>query len=183
VTHMQQGVRIRDARGEEYAAIRTLTLAAYAEYATSMTPSAWAGLEHAVLLALDGESAAERIVAELDGTLIGSVMLCPPAVGAYGGALDHIDWPEVRLLAVAAAARGQGVGTALMHECVRRARRAGARALGLHTSESLRIAIGMYERMGFVRVPGYDFHPSGAELVMAYRLSLDDAGALPPTSR
>jgi hypothetical protein len=34
----------------------------------------------------------------------------------------------------------------------------------------------MYQRMGFVRVPEYDFQPSGAELVKAYRRSLTDAG-------
>jgi GNAT superfamily N-acetyltransferase len=140
-----------------------------------MTPSAWAGLEQSLFTALAGDVVAERIVAEQEGTLVGSVMLCPPAAGAYGGALARIDWPEVRLLAVAPAARGQGVGTALMHECMRRARQAGATALGLHTSDSLRVAIQLYERMSFVRVPEYDFQPSGAELVKAYRRSLTDA--------
>jgi GNAT superfamily N-acetyltransferase len=164
---------IRDARDDDRAAIRELTLAAYAEYATIMTSTAWAMLAGAVRQALDGEATAERVVAEQDGNLIGSVMLCPPAADAYGGAVARIDWPEVRLLAVAPAARGQGVGTALMDECVRRARRAGAGALGLHTSASLHTAIRMYERMGFVRAPEYDFQPNGAELVTAYRLDLN----------
>ena len=168
-------IRIRDARDDENAAIRERTLAADAEFATIMAPSAWAALEQSLLTALAGDAAAEHIVAEQDNTLVGSVMLCPPAPGAYGGALARIDWPEVRLLAVAPAARGQGVGTALMHECMRRARQAGATALGLHTSDSLRAAVQMYERMGFVRVPEYDFQPSGAELVKAYRRSLTDA--------
>jgi len=30
----------------------------------------------------------------------------------------------------------------------------------------------MYERMGFVRVPEYDFHPAPGITVMAYRLQL-----------
>jgi ribosomal protein S18 acetylase RimI-like enzyme len=59
-----------------------------------------------------------------------------------------------------------------MEECVRRARRAGADALGLHTSRSMRAAIRLYERMGFVRAPERDFRPEGAELVEAYRLPL-----------
>ena len=171
---------IRDARAEDRASIRDLTLAAYAEYATIMTPTAWAGLRQAVLAALEAEGAEERIVAEQDGAppyigipLLGSVMLYPPAANAYGAAVAEAGWPELRLLAVAAAARGQGVGTALVEECIRRARRAGASALGLHTSESLQAAIRMYERMGFVRAPAGDFRPSGAELVMAYRLALD----------
>jgi ribosomal protein S18 acetylase RimI-like enzyme len=163
---------IRDARADEREAIRALTLAAYAEFATIMTPTAWAGLHQAILSGMEAEGAVERIVAEQHGALLGSVMLYSPAASAYGDAVAGTDWPELRLLAVAAAARGQGVGTALVEECVRRARQAGASALGLHTSESLRAAIRMYERMGFVRAPEGDFQPSGAELVMAYRLPL-----------
>ena len=166
-------LHIRDAHADEHAAIRALTLAAYAEYAPIMTPTAWAALQQAVLAGLDAEGAVERIVAEQNGALLGSVMLYSPTANAYGTAVAQAGWPELRLLAVAPAARGQGVGRALVEECMRRARRAGASALGLHTSESLRAAIHMYEGMGFVRAPEGDFQPSGAELVMAYRLMLD----------
>ena len=167
-------VRVRDARPGEDAAIRDLTLRAYAEYATVMAPRAWAGLERAVRSALASDEGAERIVAERDGTLVGSVRLYPPAADAYAGAAGRAAWPELRLLAVAPEARGQGVGQALVRECVRRARAAGARELGLHTSASMRVAMGMYARMGFVRAPEHDFRPEGAELVEGYRLSLDE---------
>jgi GNAT superfamily N-acetyltransferase len=165
---------IRDARDDERAAIRDLTLAAYAEYAKVMAPSAWAGLRQAVLSGLEAEGAVERIVAERDGALLGSVMLYSANQSAYADADVGAGSPELRLLAVALAARGQGVGAALVQECMQRARRAGASALGLHTSESLRGAIRIYERMGFVRAPEGDFQPEGAELVMAYRVALDD---------
>src|SRR5690242_9980638 len=112
---------IRDAQPADRTAIRELTLAAYAEYATIMTPPAWAGLRQAVLAGLDAEGAIERIVAERDGALLGSVMLYSPAAQAYGAAVAAAGWPELRLLAVAPAARGQGVGTALVQECMRRA--------------------------------------------------------------
>ena len=59
-------------------------------------------------------------------------------------------------------------GRALAEECVRRVAQSGARRIGLHTSESLRAAIHLYEGMGFVRAPAHDFQPDGAELVMAY---------------
>jgi hypothetical protein len=39
----------------------------------------------------------------------------------------------------------------------------------------MRAALRMYERMGFVRAPEYDFHPQGAEQVWGYRLPLDTA--------
>jgi ribosomal protein S18 acetylase RimI-like enzyme len=167
---------IRDARADERAAIQELTLSAYAEFATIMAPTAWAALRQAVLAGLAAEGAVERLVAEQGGALLGSVLLYSPTANAYGNAAARAGWPELRLLAVAPAARGHGVGTALVQECMRRAQRAGASALGLHTSESLQAAIRMYERMGFVRAPEGDFRPSGAELVMAYRLMLDGAG-------
>ena len=165
-------VHIRDARADEWAAIANLTLAAYAEYATVMEPVAWSALAQAVRTALASDEVAERIVAEHDGELVGSVLLYPPQVDTYHGALAPTSVPEVRLLAVAPAARGQGVGRALMRECIERARRAGATELGLHTSDSLRVAIHLYERLGFVRAPAYDFQPNGAEVVKAYRLPL-----------
>ncbi|HEV2150308.1 MAG TPA: GNAT family N-acetyltransferase [Longimicrobiaceae bacterium] len=168
---------IRDARPDEREAIHDLTLAAYAEFAEVMAPTAWRGLEQALRRALAAEEGAERIVAERHGRLVGSVMLFAPAKSAYGGGVDAVPWPELRLLAVAPQARGDGVGAALVRECVRRARASGARELGLHTSESLKVAMRMYERMGFVRAPEHDFQPPGAELVRAYRLPLDDAGA------
>ena len=169
---------IRDARAEDRAAIRALTLAAYEEYATIMAPTAWAALREAVLAGLEAEGAVERIVAERDGVLLGSVMLYSPSANAYGNGVVAGGWPELRLLAVASAARGQGVGTALVEECMRRAQLAGASALGLHTSESLQAAIRMYERMGFVRTPAGDFQPDGAELVMAYCMTLGTANQL-----
>ena len=72
-------------------------------------------------------------------------------------------WPEVRLVAVDPNLRGRGVARALVDECVRRARTSGATALGLHSSRSMRAAIRLYERMGFVRDPDHDFQPPGAE--------------------
>jgi ribosomal protein S18 acetylase RimI-like enzyme len=165
-------IRIRDARAAERAEIRELTMGAYAQYAEVMAPSAWAGLERALLAALGTEEEAERIVAERAGRLVGSVMLFPPESRAYTGVAGGAAIPELRLLAVAEEARGEGIGEALVRECANRARRMGAAGLGLHTSESMRAAIRMYRRMGFARDPEQDFQPPGAELVQAFRLEL-----------
>jgi ribosomal protein S18 acetylase RimI-like enzyme len=73
---------------------------------------------------------------------------------------------------VAREERGSGVGRLLVEDCIRRARRAGVRELGLHTSRSMTVARALYERMGFVRAPEHDFQPEGAELVEAYRLPI-----------
>jgi ribosomal protein S18 acetylase RimI-like enzyme len=164
---------MREARAEDRDAVAALTLRAYGEYAHRMDADSWAGLDGAVRNALaSGDARVERIVAERDGEIVGSVMLYPPRANAYGDLADAASWPELRLLAVAPSARGHGVGRALVLECVRRARESGAAELGLHTSRTMEVALGMYERMGFVRAPEHDFQPPGAELVAAYRLPL-----------
>ena len=163
---------VRDAQPNDRDAIRDLTLSAYAEYATIMEPDAWAGLSGAVNAALASDEPMERIVADDHGTLIGSVLLYSAAARAYGDLAGEANSPELRLLAVSHEARGRGVGRALVDECIRRARLAGAPALGLHTSKSMTTAMQLYERMGFERAPELDFQPPGAEMVWGFRLVL-----------
>src|SRR4051794_31835351 len=125
---------IRDARPDEHEAITALTIAAYRQYATIMGPLAWEGLDRAVRAALATTDSVERIVAENDGEIVGSVLLFPAAVQAYDFIDARVAAPELRLLAVADGWRGKGIGEALVNECVRRARASGASELGLHTS-------------------------------------------------
>ena len=165
-------LEIRDARDDERDAVRELTTRAYAEYASSMAPEAWRGLDGAVRAALASDAPAHRIVALRAGHLVGSVMLYPPAVSAYGALAGASRWPELRLLAVSAEARGLGVGERLVRECIRRARAAGSEAIALHTSRSMAGAMRLYERMGFVRAPETDFQPAGAEVVEGFWLAV-----------
>jgi predicted N-acetyltransferase YhbS len=169
---MDQSFITRDLRDDERAAAAELTLEAYAQYEQLMPPGAWPGLHKAIQVALASDDPREQIVAERDGALIGSVMLFPASGGDTAGAGGRMIWPELRLLAVAPAARGQGVGAALVRVCIERARAAHAPTLGLYTSDSMRAAQALYQRFGFTRVPAYDFLPPGGELVKAFRLDL-----------
>src|SRR6516225_5962588 len=168
-------INVRSMRDSERDAVRDVTLAAYEEYASIMPEQFWTGYRRHLLATLDAQGPADRIVAERQGVVVGSILLFPPAANAYAAAVGGTEWPEVRLLAVLPSARGQGVGTALMAECVRRARHAGAAALGLHTMDVMRAAVRMYERMGFARMPNLDFSPAQGVLVKGYRLDLRDA--------
>jgi GNAT superfamily N-acetyltransferase len=171
--------RLRDARPSDRANIADLTIRAYAQYARVMTSAAWAALEEALHRSLADDTGVTRIVAELDGRIVGSVALYDPGAAQYTGLDSAAAWPEVRLVAVDPAVRGRGVARALVLECVRRARAAGAPTLGLHTSQSMHTARRLYERLGFVRDPEHDFQPPGAELVEGYRLPLDDPAPHP----
>ena len=77
----------------------------------------------------------------------------------------------IRLLAVAPAARGRGVGKALTRECVERARALGRSSVVLHTTRAMQTAWRMYEQLGFRRSPDLDFR-QGALEVFGFELSL-----------
>ena len=161
-------VRIREAGVGDQRAIHDVTLAAYEEYAARMPPALWRGYRQNIVATLAAPAPALQLVAEDAGTVVGTVLLYP----AGSGGPTERPWPEVRLLAVAPTARGRGVGAALMRECIGRTRAAGAEALSLHTTDLMRVAKAMYERMGFVRAPGLDFEPAPGILIQGFRLRL-----------
>src|SRR2546427_277054 len=139
---------IRDARPGDRDRIREVPLAAYQESAAQM-PEFGEGYRQNIVATLARVEPAEQIVAERDDTIVGTILLYPPRrVRPPGGESMEMPWPEVRLLAVAPAARGQGIGAALMQECVRRARAAGTGALVLHTARLMGTGIRTYGGSG-----------------------------------
>ncbi|MFC5380574.1 GNAT family N-acetyltransferase [Aquipuribacter nitratireducens] len=79
---------------------------------------------------------------------------------------------EMRMLAVAASARGRGVGPAVTRWCLDRARGEGCHRFVLSSGPRMTTAHRMYERMGFTRTPDRDWSPGpGIDLVTyAYAL-------------
>jgi GNAT superfamily N-acetyltransferase len=92
-----------------------------------------------------------------DGPLLGGVTF----VGTGGEFADiaREDEAEFRTLAVRPAARGRGVGEALVRACVRRARRLGKRRVVLSSQSQMHTAHRLYGRLGFVRAPERDWEP------------------------
>lgn len=166
-------LHIRDARDTDHDAVRDVTLSAYQEYAGPMAAH-WESYRQSILATLGDVRPAEQIVAELDGAIAGTVLLYPAGTvfTAPDGRQVTLAWPELRLLAVALPARGKGIGAALVRECMRRARQSGAAVLTLHTTDVMRVAMAMYERMGFIRAPELDFHPAPNVTVKGYRFNL-----------
>ena len=162
---------LRDARPEEYDEVSELIRDAYLEYQNHFPPDAWEGYVRNIMDVASRLGVADLIVAEVAGRLSGAVTFYPGASHT-----ERESWPAgwagVRLLAVHPDARGLGIGRALMDECLRRCRQLSVPTLGLHTTELMNVARGMYERMGFVRTPDYDFKVGSGLVVMAYRLDL-----------
>ena len=80
------------------------------------------------------------------------------------------DEAEILTIAVDSAARGKGVGRALLAEALRQAAHAGARAMFLEVDERNAAATALYRRLGFVTVgerPGYYCRPDGSRAAAA----------------
>lgn len=92
-------------------------------------------------------ASAELIVARVDGRIAGAVAYVGP--GREKAPFFAAEWPILRMLVVDPGYRGRGVGRALARECIRRAVRDKAPLIALHTSPIMKVALAMYERMGF----------------------------------
>jgi len=168
-------LKLRDAREADHDIIQAVTLAAYEQYAAVMGEM-WKFYRENILETLANVKPAEQIVAETNDGVVGTVLLFPAGtqVRAPEGTSITLALPEIRLLAVLPTARGQGIGRALAKECIRRARQSGVPAITLHTTDMMNIAMRMYERMGFVRVPPLDFSPAEGVVIKGYRFDLNN---------
>jgi DNA-binding MarR family transcriptional regulator/GNAT superfamily N-acetyltransferase len=98
-------------------------------------------------------------IAELDGERVGCV---------FCTAADAEHTAQLRLLLVEPSARGSGVGTRLVDECVRFAKRAGYRRMTLWTNDVLVAARRIYERAAFRCDRREPHHSFGHDLVGEY---------------
>jgi GNAT superfamily N-acetyltransferase len=159
-------IELRDALPHEYDAVGDLTYDAYvgdghieagSDYSRKLRDTALRAKE------------AEVVVAVEDGVLLGSVTNCPP--GSPWKELSGDGWGEFRLLAVAAPARGRGVGEALVRECLARSRAADDIGMALSTKTSMAAAHRMYHRLGFLRSPEEDWRPLPHIELWAFRMT------------
>lgn len=160
--------KIRNATEKELKQVASVIKRAYEEYAVNFSPKGWREYSENILDIRSRFGKAEILVAVAGRKIVGTLTLYPKGNGNGWPA----SWAGLRLLAVAPAYRGQGIGKALMEEAVIRSRKRGATTMGLHTTDMMAVAQQMYTRMGFTRASRYDFHPRPDMTVKAYKMPL-----------
>jgi ribosomal protein S18 acetylase RimI-like enzyme len=154
-------IAIRHAAPEEHDAVGDLCVAAYAPFLR--------GDSHYVATLRDvGRRAREAellVAAEPEGgPVLGTVTFVPD-----GGPLGEIAGPgeaEFRMLAVDPAARGRGIGAALLGRVLEESAAHGRTGVVCSTLPQMRAAHRVYERLGFARAPDRDWSPvPGVELL------------------
>jgi hypothetical protein len=106
----------------DHAAVGCLLLGAYADYAERLGPDAWARMSEGLVQATGRLSDAEIVGVRAPPGRDAAVFYFPP--GRSSGKIFPREWASLRLLGVA--------------------------QIGLHTSEAMTTARGLYERVGFV---------------------------------
>jgi DNA-binding MarR family transcriptional regulator/GNAT superfamily N-acetyltransferase len=94
-------------------------------------------------------------IAEMDGEIVGSVFVVQSSETVA----------KLRLLLVEPKARGMGLGTRLVEECIRFARRRGYQKLMLWTNSVLLEARHIYKKCGFKLIEEEAHHSYGHDLV------------------
>lgn len=177
---MENTFIVRECKRHEGEALGRLMVAAYRALAGFPSPEEQPRYYEllADIGALANRPGATLLVAADEERLLGGVVYFADMAhyGSGGTAGGEPDAAGFRFLAVDPAARGRGVGGALMQACIGRARAAGRRQLIIHTTRAMTVAWQMYEKAGFRRSPELDFM-QGALPVFGFRLPLDPSAA------
>jgi len=77
--------------------------------------------------------------------------------GAQGTATTEEDAVGFRLLAVDPTIGDKGIGKLLINACIQLAKDEGQKQVVIHSTNAMKIAWAMYEKMGFERAQDLDF--------------------------
>ena len=175
-TGMTAPFTLRDLRPDEGPALGRILVEVYSGLEGFPTPAEQPGYYQ--MLADIGRFAERRetrvlVAVTPEGEVAGGVV-CFGDMAEYGSggtATAERDATGIRLLGVHPRFRSLGVGRALTQACIDLARTRGHHQVILHTTEAMRVAWGLYERLGFRRSEDLDFLQQGLP-VFGFRLSL-----------
>jgi len=169
-------INIRNAHPSEFPQIGNLMVNVYSQLAGFPKPSEQPAYYQmlANIGQLTEQPSIELLVAvNPSNQILGGVIFIGDMqdYGSGGTATQEKNAAGFRLLGVSPLSRGLGVGKLLSQACITKARILNRQQVVIHTTEAMKIAWGMYEKLGFVRSEDLDFM-QGQLPVFGFRLSL-----------
>ena len=171
-------MEIRPAGEGEFETISDITVAAYIAEARRSgsaelvgTGSHFESSYVRTLRDVEGRARDAVVLVAVEGDSVLGAVTYVPGPGPYAE-FDDLDAAGIRMLAVAPEAQGRGVGTALVRECLDRARSEGRSRVVLHSTPWMVTAGRIYPRLGFRRAPERDWAPAPEVELVGYVLEL-----------
>lgn len=153
---------IRNAKPEEFDEIGNLMVTVYAQL--EGFPKEDEQPEYYKMLGNIGkftekENAELLVAMSNEGKLVGGLVYFSDMknYGSGGMASEIKNTSGFRLLAVDPFERGKGIAKLLCAECIKRAKELNQKQLIIHSTQSMKVARKMYEKLGFVRYKKLDF--------------------------
>ena len=137
---------LREFQPADTTAVNEVALAAFNEFRHDYDD--WTTFSYGISKMASLAEFGQLIVATVRDKVAGAVVYV--GSGKEKGELFPAEWPIIRMLVVAPPYRGLGIGHALTEECIQRAKGDGAPLIALHTTPIMKVALPMYERMGFI---------------------------------
>ncbi|GJM45224.1 MAG: hypothetical protein DHS20C21_20660 [Gemmatimonadota bacterium] len=178
---MTPALEVRDVRPHEHGPLGRLMVNVYANLEGFPSPDEQPAYYE--MLANIGRFAEKKdtqvlVALSTTGAVVGGVVYFGDMAvyGSGGTATSETNASGIRLLGVDPAARGQGVGKALTKACLQLARARGHDQVILHTTQAMKVAWTMYEKLGFERSSDLDFLQERLP-VFGFRLRWTDEAA------
>jgi predicted N-acetyltransferase YhbS len=170
-TAVDPSIAVREARADELATAGSIVADAYlrivgdrhADYLDRIRDAESRARDCPILVAVDGA-----------GTVLGCVTYVPGPGNPYAE-LEVDGEAGFRMLGVAPAAQGRGIGERLVLACLDRARAEGRRGIAISSSTEFRGSHRLYRRLGFRRAPDRDFAPIPGVHLLAFVFDLAPA--------
>jgi ribosomal protein S18 acetylase RimI-like enzyme len=161
-------LRVRPAAPADFDAVAALTVDAYGADGQLSGGHGYGR----VLADVATRAAAGDLLVAVDetGAVLGAVTYVRP--GTRYAEISQPGEAEFRMLAVAPAAQGRGVGELLARACIERARAEGCAAVVICVRDMAATARRLYDRLGFTPLPERDWSPYAGVDLVALRLDL-----------